>query len=70
MGHTMMTRIERERYVAWVGLSYDDLQIWGQYERLVDFIFEEYPETNRRFDEISLPTLFTISHAIELALKD
>lgn len=66
----MMTRIERERYVAWVGLSYDDVQIWGQYERLVDFIFEEYPKTNRRFDEISLPTLFTISHAIELALKE
>jgi hypothetical protein len=66
----MMTRIERERYVAWVGLSYDDVQIWGQYERLVDFIFDAYPKANRRFDEISLPTLFTISHAIELALKE
>lgn len=65
-----MKRLERERYIAWVGLTYDDIQIWGQYERLVDFIFEEYPKTNRRFDEISIPTLFTISHAIELALKE
>jgi hypothetical protein len=65
-----MNRLERDRYIAWVGYTIGDIQIWGQYERLFDFIFEEYPKTNRRFDEISLPTLFTLSHAIELGLKE
>ena len=65
-----MNKIERDKYIAWVGMTYSDAQIWGQYERLVDFIFEEYPKTRRRFDEISLPVLFTMSHAIELALKE
>jgi hypothetical protein len=65
-----MTRLERDKFVAWVGYPDSDIGIWGQYERLVDFIFEEYPQTKRRFDEISLPTLFTLSHAIELALKE
>ena len=65
-----MDRIERDKFIAWVGMTYDDVQIWGQYERLVDFIFQEFPKTKRRFDEISLPTLFTLSHAIELALKE
>lgn len=65
-----MNKIERDKYIAWVGMSYSDTQIWGQYERLVDFVFNEYPKTKRRFDEISLPVLFTMSHAIELALKE
>jgi hypothetical protein len=65
-----MNKIERDKYIAWVGMSYSDVQIWGQYERIVDFVFEEYPKTNRRFDEISYPLLFTISHAVELALKE
>lgn len=65
-----MTRLERDRYIAWVGYTSGNIQIWGQYERLFDFIFEEYPKTKRRFDEISLPTLFTLSHALELGLKE
>ncbi|MGH2563582.1 MAG: hypothetical protein ACRDE8_05050 [Ginsengibacter sp.] len=65
-----MNRLERDRYIAWVGYPTGDIQIWGQYELLFDFIFEEYPKTKRRFDEISLPTLFTLSHAIELGLKE
>lgn len=65
-----MNKLERDKYIAWVGYTYGDIQIWGQYERLFDFIFEEYPKTRRRFDEISLPTLFTLSHALELGLKE
>lgn len=65
-----MNRLERDKYIAWVGYTIGDIQIWGQYERLFDFIFEEFPKTKRRFDEISLPTLFTLSHAIELGLKE
>jgi hypothetical protein len=65
-----VNKIEQEKYVAWVGLTYSDIQIWGQYKRLVDFIFDEYPKSGRRFDEISLPTLFTLSHALELAFKE
>ncbi len=65
-----MNKVERERYIAWLGHATNDINIWGQYERLVDFIITEFPKTGRRFDEISLPTLFTISHTIELALKE
>ncbi len=65
-----MTNLERDIYIAWIGYTTGDTQIWGQYERLFDFIFEEYPKTGRRFDEISLPTLFTLSHALELGLKE
>ncbi len=65
-----MNRLERDKYIAWVGYTTGDIQIWGQYELLFDFIFEQYPKTKRRFDEISLPTLFILSHAIELGLKE
>lgn len=65
-----MNKFERDKYVAWVGMIYSNIQIWGQYERLVDFVFEEYPKTQRRFDEVSHPILFIISHSIELALKE
>jgi hypothetical protein len=65
-----MYRDELEDYKALIGNVYSDLQIWGQYEGLFDFVFEEFPKSERRFDEIALPTLFTLSHAIELGLKE
>ncbi|MEH1009540.1 hypothetical protein VDP25_17510 [Winogradskyella sp. ECml5-4] len=65
-----MNRIEKDRYITYIGQTYNNVQVWGQYERMVDFLFEEYSKTKRRFDEIAQPLLFTISHAIELALKE
>ncbi|MCC9073507.1 hypothetical protein LNQ49_18175 [Flavobacterium sp. F-65] len=65
-----MNNNERDRFVTYIGQTYDNVQIWGQYERMVDFFFEEYSRTKRRFDEIAQPFLFTIAHAIELALKE
>lgn len=65
-----MNKIERDRFITYIGQTYNNIQIWGQYERMVDFFFEEYSKTKRRFDEIAQPFLFTISHAIELALKE
>lgn len=65
-----MNKFERDRFITYIGQTYNNVQIWGQYERMVDFFFEEYSKTKRRFDEIALPFLFTISHAIELALKE
>ncbi|MFH6947310.1 hypothetical protein ACHRV6_02360 [Flavobacterium sp. FlaQc-51] len=65
-----MNNIEKDRFITYIGQTYNNIQIWGQYESMVDFFFEEYSKTNRRFDEISQPFLFTISHAIELALKE
>lgn len=62
---------EKDRFVAYVGMYGDnDTSIWGQYQRLVDFIFKTYPDTGRRFDEIAIPTLHTISHGVELAIKE
>lgn len=65
-----MKKIERDRFITHIGQTYNNIQIWGQYERMVDFFFEEYSKTQRRFDEIAQPFLFTISHAIELAIKE
>jgi len=65
-----MNNLEKDRFVTYIGQTYNNVQIWGQYERMVDFFFEEYSKTKRRFDEIAQPFLFTISHAIELALKE
>lgn len=65
-----MNRMERDNFQTWVGYTESDIQIWGQYENLVDFIYEEFPKTNRRFDEISFPTLFVLSHGVEVALKE
>ncbi|WP_313383915.1 hypothetical protein [Chishuiella sp.] len=65
-----MNRIERDRFITYIGQTYNNIQIWGQYERMVDFLFDEYPKTKRRFDEIAQPFLFLLSHVIELALKE
>lgn len=65
-----MNNKEKDRFVTYIGQTYDNVQIWGQYERMVDFFFEEYSKTKRRFDEIAQPFLFTIAHSIELALKE
>lgn len=61
---------EKNRHFSYVGDATSNGIIWGQYERLVDFIFETYSNTTRRYDEISLPLLNTISHGIELAIKE
>lgn len=66
-----MNLAERDRYRAYVGMyANNNASIWGQYERLADYIFESYPDTDRRFDEIAVPLLHTIAHGIELALKE
>ena len=65
-----MNRRQREKYKAWIGYIDTDARIWGQYKSMVDFIYEKYPSTNRRFEIIAIPLLFTISHAIELGLKE
>lgn len=65
-----MDKKAKDKFITYIGQTDDNIQIWGQYERMVDFLFEEFPKTNRRFDEIAQPLLFTISHAIELALKE
>jgi len=65
-----MNNIERDRYIAYIGQTNNNVQIWGQYERMVDFFYEEYSKTKRRFDEVAQPFLFIISHGIELALKE
>ncbi len=61
---------EKSRNQAYIGWASSNQAIWGQYERMVEFIFAEYDKTNRRYDEIALPLLHTISHCIELAMKE
>lgn len=35
-----MNKLQRERYKVWIGDIKTDARIWGQYERLVDFIYK------------------------------
>lgn len=65
-----MNVAERDTWIAYVGWADNNGSIWGHYNRLVDYLFESYPKTKRRFDEISIPFLHTISHGIELGLKE
>lgn len=65
-----MSKSEQDRFITYIGQTRNDAQIWGQYEIMVAFFFDEYSKTKRRFDEIAQPFLFTIAHAIELALKE
>lgn len=61
---------EKNRNLSYVGWASSNQAIWVQYERMVEFIFQEYDKTSRRYDEIALPLLHTISHGIELAMKE
>lgn len=71
MQEPKLTPAEKDRFVAHLGMyGTNDVSIWGQYDHLVDFIFEEYPKTNQRFDIIAAPLLHTIAHGIELGLKE
>jgi hypothetical protein len=66
-----MNPAEKDRYRAYIGMyANNNASIWGQYERLADYVFESYPGTDRRFDEIAVPLLHTIAHGIELGLKE
>lgn len=65
-----MHKLNIDKYITYIGYTHNNIQIWGQYEKMVDFLFDEFPKTNKRFDEIAQPFLFIISHAIELALKE
>ncbi len=65
-----MNKKEKDRYIARVSQTLNNIQILGQYNRLVEFIYAEYPKSGKRFDEISFPMLFVISHGIELGLKE
>lgn len=62
---------DQDMYIAYLGMYADNnTAIWGQYERLVDFIYEQFPATKLRFDVIAAPLLHTMAHSIELALKE
>lgn len=51
----MINKTERDRFITYIGQTYNNIQIWGQYERMVDFLFDEYSKIHRRFDEIAQP---------------
>ncbi|AEE48912.1 hypothetical protein [Haliscomenobacter hydrossis] len=65
-----MDKRQRENYKAWIGYINSDSRIWGQYTDMVDFVYKEYPKTKQKFEVIAIPLLFTMSHAIELGLKE
>lgn len=67
----LISRSEKDKYIAYVGMYADsNAAIWGQYDRMVDFVFENYPSTGQRFDPIAVPLLNTMAHGIELGLKE
>lgn len=66
-----LSRAEKDRYIAYVGMYADsNAAIWGQYDRIVNYIFDSYPKINSRIDPIAVPLLNTMAHGIELGLKE
>jgi hypothetical protein len=66
-----MSATEKDSYLAHLGMYANNYNtIWGQYDHLVDFIFDSYPKTKQRFDVIAAPLLHTMAHVIELGLKE
>lgn len=52
-----------------IGRAYSNINYLGQYEYMINFVFDEFPKTNTRMEAIAAPLLHLISHSLELAYK-
>lgn len=53
-----------------IGNTDTNINYWGQYDRLISFIFKSFPENSNRFEKIAIPLLHLISHSLELGYKE
>jgi len=59
-----------EKLKAYVGDSYSDMNLVGQYENAIDILVNHTIEKKDRVDLIAHPLLYLMRHTIELALKE
>ena len=65
-----LSKREKEKLKAYVGHSYSDMNLVGQYENAVDILINHTIEKGERVDLIAHPLLYLMRHSIELALKE
>lgn len=61
---------ELDRLKAYVGHSYSDMNLVGQYENAVDILINQIIKEKHRVDTIAHPLLYLMRHSIELGLKE
>lgn len=59
---------ELDRLTAYVGHSYSDMNLVGQYENAVDILINQIIKEKHRVDTISHPLFYLMRHSIELGL--
>lgn len=61
---------ELDRLTAYVGHSYSDMNLVGQYENAVDILINQIIDGKHRIDTVAHPLLYLMRHSIELGLKE
>lgn len=59
-----------DKLTAYIGQSYSDMNLVGQYENAVDILINQIIEEKHRVDTIAHPLLYLMRHSIELGLKE
>ena len=59
-----------DKLTAYVGQSFSDMNLVGQYENSVDILINQIIEEKHRVDTIAHPLLYLMRHSIELGLKE
>ena len=65
-----LKNFELEKLNAYVGNSYSDMNLVGQYENAIDILINFIIEKGDRIDLIAHPILYLMRHSIELSLKE
>lgn len=61
---------EEDRLTAYIGHSYSDMNLVGQYENAIDILVNQVIEEKHRIDTIAHPLFYLMRHSIELGLKE
>lgn len=64
-----ISKRQSDRLTAFIGFSYSDMNLVGQYENAVDILINQIIEEKNRVDTIAHPLLYLMRHSIELGLK-
>src|SRR5690554_1872008 len=65
-----LTDRELDRLNAYIGHSYSDMNLVGQYENAVDILINQITKEKHRIDTVAHPLLYLMRHSIELGLKE
>lgn len=65
-----LVKRQLERLKAYIGHTYSNMNLVGQYENAIDILINNIIDEKERVDLIAHPLLYLMRHSIELALKD